>query len=147
MILNFDNYNIWLWKNKFHAMINTQTYKCSICGNIVVKNHDGGGELVCCGKKMNLLNENADDTASTEKHIPVMEKIDNDTYKIKVGSVAHPMTKEHYIEYIEAITDKDERLTYFLKPEDKPEIICETKNKIVSIRAYCNLHGLWVNNF
>ena len=26
--------------------------KCSICGNIVGLIHDGGGELVCCGKPM-----------------------------------------------------------------------------------------------
>ena len=50
-----------------------EIYKCSVCGNIVDVIHAGGGELVCCGKPMDLLTENSQD-ASTEKHVPVIEK-------------------------------------------------------------------------
>jgi len=31
-----------------------QSFKCSVCGNEVEVQHVGGGELVCCGKKMVL---------------------------------------------------------------------------------------------
>ena len=121
-------------------LIMAKTYKCSVCGNVVTLNHDGGGNLECCGQPMTLLNENKRDGAG-EKHMPVLTKIDDVTYKVVVGEVEHPMTPEHYIEYIEVFTDKQERLTAFIK--DKPEAIFKTENKIVSVGSYCNLHGLW----
>ncbi|MFC1682487.1 desulfoferrodoxin [Nanoarchaeota archaeon] len=111
-----------------------QIYKCEICGNIVEVVHAGGGELVCCGQQMVLQKENTVD-ASLEKHVPVIEG-----NKVKVGSVEHPMTEEHYIEWIEA-SDGKTRAKVFLKPEDKPE--AEFCFEPVSARAYCNLHGVW----
>lgn len=47
--------------------------------------HEGEGELVCCGAPMKLFQENTVDAAK-EKHIPVIEKIE-DGFKVKVGSV------------------------------------------------------------
>jgi len=32
-----------------------EVFKCDICGNIVKVQKVGGGELVCCGKPMNLI--------------------------------------------------------------------------------------------
>ena len=32
-----------------------QVFKCSICGNVVEVKEAGGGELVCCGKPMDLV--------------------------------------------------------------------------------------------
>jgi len=117
-----------------------QIYKCGICGNVVEVVHAGVGELVCCGQPMNLLQENTTD-AATEKHVPVIEK-SGSTVTVKVGSVAHPMLQEHYIEFIELLADGK---TYrkFLKPGDKPEATFEITAKKVSAREYCNLHGLW----
>lgn len=34
-----------------------QIYKCSICGNVVKVLFAGGGQLVCCGKPMDLVEE------------------------------------------------------------------------------------------
>jgi desulfoferrodoxin len=48
-------------------------YKCELCGNVVEMLHPGGGELVCCGQPMTLLEEKSADS-STEKHVPVIEK-------------------------------------------------------------------------
>lgn len=31
-----------------------ETYRCSICGNVVKVVKVGGGKLVCCGQEMNL---------------------------------------------------------------------------------------------
>lgn len=39
-----------------------QAYKCEVCGNVVKVVHAGGGELVCCGQPMNLLEEQTKDT-------------------------------------------------------------------------------------
>ncbi len=32
-----------------------EVYKCEICGNIVMVNHGGAGDLVCCGENMKLM--------------------------------------------------------------------------------------------
>ena len=120
----------------------TEIYKCNVCGNIVEIKHAGAGELVCCDQKMSLLKENTVD-AATEKHVPVIEKIEGG-YKIKVGEVDHPMINEHYIEWIDLITDNDVYTTY-LKPADQPEAVFFTKAQKVTAREYCNLHGLWKN--
>ena len=117
-----------------------QIYKCDACGNIVVVIHAGGGELVCCGAPMKLMVENTVD-ASKEKHVPVIEKIAGG-YKVKVGSVAHPMEEKHYIEWIELMAD-GMVMTKLLKPGDAPEAVFITDAKNVSVREYCNLHGLW----
>ncbi len=117
-----------------------EVYKCEICGNMVEMIHEGKGQLVCCGKPMVLMEENTVD-ASKEKHVPVLEKIDNG-YKVKVGSAAHPMEDKHYIEWIELI-EGDVAQRVFLKPGQEPEATFCTDASAVTARAYCNLHGLW----
>jgi superoxide reductase len=123
-----------------------QVYKCEICGNIVEVLDEGAGTLVCCGKPMTLLNENSIE-ASKEKHIPLINKIkdgEKEKIEIQIGEILHPMTEEHYIEWIEVITEK-EILRKNLKPGDEPKAIFNIKD-FISVRAYCNLHGLWVFN-
>lgn len=117
-----------------------QIYKCEICGNIVELLHEGAGELVCCGEPMRLFEENTVD-AAREKHVPVIEKTE-DGYKVTVGSVPHPMTEEHYIEWIELVADG---VAYrrFLHPGDTPEATFCIQAAQVIAREYCNLHGLW----
>ncbi|MCD6250283.1 MAG: desulfoferrodoxin [candidate division Zixibacteria bacterium] len=117
-----------------------QVYRCEKCGNIVEVIHAAGGTLVCCGQDMKLLKEGETD-AATEKHVPVIEKIDGG-YKVKVGDVAHPMEDKHYIEWIELIAD-GKAYRQFLNPSDKPEAVFMIGAENVSAREYCNLHGLW----
>ena len=117
-----------------------QIYKCEVCGNIVEMLHAGAGELVCCGQPMKLFRENTVDAAK-EKHVPVIEKTAAG-FKVKVGSVAHPMEAAHYIEWIEAIAD-GKAYRQFLKPGEAPEATFEIKAAKVTAREYCNLHGLW----
>ena len=120
-----------------------QIYKCSICGNIVEALHAGVGQVVCCGKPMDLLQEKNQDVGQ-EKHVPIVEKT-ADGIKIKVGSVSHPMEENHYIEWIEMVVD-GKLYRKFLKPGDKPEAeFCLTTDQIQA-RAYCNVHGLWKSN-
>jgi len=115
-------------------------YKCAVCGNIVEVVHVGGGTLVCCGKDMLLLDPNTVD-ASKEKHVPVIEK-SADKVLVKVGSAAHPMDDDHYIEFIELHTETGV-LIEFLKPGSKPEAVFNGSFGAVTARAYCNKHGLW----
>ena len=119
-----------------------QIYKCPHCGNIVEVVHVGGGQLVCCGEPMTLVTENTVD-ASKEKHLPMIEKTAAG-FKVKVGSVAHPMEEKHYIEWIELMAD-GKSYRQFLNPGEAPEAtFCITAEK-VSAREYCNVHGLWKN--
>lgn len=117
-----------------------QVYKCEICGNIVEMVHEGAGQLVCCGQPMKLMEENTVD-ASREKHVPVIEKVDG-RIKVKVGSVPHPMEEKHYIEWIEVIAD-GRAYRQFLKPGDAPEAAFCIDASSITVREYCNIHGLW----
>ena len=117
-----------------------QIYKCNMCGNIVEVLHGGAGELVCCGKPMELLDEKTAD-ATTEKHVPVIEKIEGG-YIVKVGSVPHPMTEEHLIEWIELLAD-GKTYRQFLEPGAAPEATFHIEGDSVSAREHCNVHGLW----
>ena len=117
-----------------------QIYKCDMCGNIIEVLVGGKGELSCCGAPMKLLEEQTAD-ASTEKHVPVIEKVDGG-YKVKVGSVAHPMLEEHYIQWIELHAD-GKAYRQFLKPGDEPEAMFKVEANEVSAREHCNVHALW----
>ena len=92
-----------------------QVYRCPICGNVVEVLHSGA-VLSCCGQPMQLMEENATDGAY-EKHVPVIEPIEGG-YRVKVGSVEHPMLPEHYIQWIELLTPTDV-LRHELKPGEK----------------------------
>ncbi len=113
-----------------------QIWKCEICGNIIEILHEGADSLVCCGQPMKLQEEKTQDTGK-EKHVPIISE-----NTVKVGSIEHPMTPEHYIEWIEATGD-NEKAIIFLKPTEKPE--AKFSFNVKSARIYCNLHGLWKN--
>lgn len=118
-----------------------EIYKCELCGNMVEVIHGGAGTLICCGESMKLMSEKTAD-AATEKHVPVIEAIDGG-YKVTVGSVAHPMAEDHYIEWIEIQFD-DKVGRKYLKPGDEPVAFFKgIEAKSVVAREYCNKHGLW----
>ena len=117
-----------------------EVYKCDLCGNIVEVLTGAGGALSCCGEDMKLLTENTVD-AAVEKHVPVPSD-SADGLLVNVGSVDHPMTDDHYIEWVELLSG-DTTYTVFLKPGDKPQACFPALKGDVTVRAYCNLHGLW----
>ena len=122
------------------ATENLQVYKCSVCGNIVEVIHPNAGTLVCCEEPMDLLTENTTD-AAREKHVPVIEKIDGGV-KVTVGEIAHPMEEKHYIEWIEVIAG-GKAYRQFLKPGEEPRAVFQIEPEQITVREYCNLHGLW----
>jgi superoxide reductase len=117
-------------------------YKCEVCGNIVEVLFEGVGELHCCGQPMKLMKENTVD-AALEKHVPAGTREGN-ILTVKVGSVPHPMTEEHYIQWIEVLVG-NKAYREFLKPGQEPQasFCIEAGNEPVILREYCNLHGLW----
>ncbi len=117
-----------------------QVYKCEVCGNMIEIIHSGAGTIICCNKPMILQEENSAD-ASKEKHVPVIEKVPGG-YKVKIGSIPHPMEEKHCIEWVELIAD-GKAYRAFLKPGDQPEAFFEIEAVSVSAKEYCNLHGLW----
>lgn len=118
-----------------------QVYKCEVCGNIVEVVGAGAGELVCCGQPMTLQQEKTED-ASTEKHVPFIERTDEGV-KVRVGqNAAHPMETEHYIQWIELVAD-GKAYRQFLAPGDAPEAAFAVAGDEVTAREYCNVHGLW----
>ena len=118
----------------------TKFYKCNHCGNVIVKVVDAGVSVVCCGEKMVELVPNTVD-ASGEKHLPVVTVLDNNSIKVEVGSVHHPMLPEHQISFIYVETENG-GIQVNLK--DKPEaVVYLGEEKAVAVYEYCNLHGLW----
>ena len=89
---------------------------------------------------MKLYEENTVDAAQ-EKHVPVIEKTDSG-FKVRVGSVAHPMEEKHYIEWIEVLAD-GKAYRQFLKPGETAQATFPIDAAQVTAREYCNLHGLW----
>lgn len=89
---------------------------------------------------MNELVANTVD-ASTEKHVPVATRLDDCTIKVDVGSVPHPMIKEHHIVFIYLETeDGGQRIDLTDKPQ---ALFCTCRSKPIAVYEYCNLHGLW----
>lgn len=89
---------------------------------------------------MELLVENTTDAAQ-EKHVPVIEKVDGGI-KVAVGSVAHPMEEDHFIEWIEVLVD-GKAYCQFLNPGEAPEAFFSVEGEEITAREFCNLHGLW----
>lgn len=124
-----------------------EMYKCEICGNFVEVVLAGEGELVCCGQPMKLLVAGLTD-GSFEKHVPFFSQKE-DGVEIRIGEELHPMSDEHYIQFIEVIS-RDEKYVKrkYLYPGEEPSLklkgfSLDTKMKA---REHCNIHGLWEAN-
>ena len=116
-------------------------YRCAICGNIVQIFNGGAGMLVCCGEEMKLLPIQHDTTEFGEKHSP---KVDERDSKRFVNVNNHPMTNEHYVQFIQIVSeDKNELYTKFFFPEQIPEIEVTHFPENLSAVEYCNIHNLW----
>ena len=115
-----------------------KVYQCEKCNKTLLSKE----ELKLEGWK-ELVAGSTD--AAQEKHVPVVEKKCK-TVKVNVGSVSHPMSEEHLIEWVALETEQGYQVRYF-KATDLP--VCEFKladgDKAIRVYAYCNLHGLWAN--
>lgn len=118
---------------------NTKFYTCPICGNVIGLIDGDIMHMTCCGKPMQLLEANTVDAAQ-EKHVPVYERSE-DEIVVRVGSVEHPMEKDHYIMWIAQVSD-NKTMRVSLYPEQDTTV----RFKYISgatLYAYCNKHGLW----
>lgn len=85
--------------------------------------------------------------AAQEKHVPAVDlQRDGHIIHVKVGSTEHPMTEEHYIEWV-ALETEDRLEIHHLKPGQTPVTFFAGGAKTGTVYAYCNLHGLWKATF
>lgn len=124
-------------------------YKCDSCKVLVevLSPANGEVEVSCCSKPARLLKAGEVDAAQ-EKHVPVVEQ-EEQKLLVKVGSVEHPMTEEHYITSIWAEFEDGSVERSGLIPSNKPETSFDIKGRTgkVTVYEYCNLHGLWKTEY
>lgn len=85
--------------------------------------------------------------AAKEKHVPAVDlERDGHIIHVQVGETMHPMTDEHYIEWVALEADDRLEIRYF-KPGQTPVTFFAGGVKSGTVYAYCNLHGLWKATF
>lgn len=114
-------------------------YKCDECSNVLLEMNTANQP--CKSSDLNLLEPNTTDGAA-EKHVPVVT-YENNLVVVRVGSAPHPMTPEHYIQWIVVETTSG-AIYAELTPEDEPEAMFPIRpDEVVSVYEHCNIHGLW----
>ena len=118
-------------RNKAANMLRGQIYVCPVCGNVIQAT--GEALISCCGITLPPLEaEDADD-----EHRIRAETVEDEYYV----TVDHPMTKEHFITFLLAVSDQG---TQFVRLY--PEGNAEARFKISRVKylyACCNRHGLF----
>lgn len=117
--------------------------KCEVCNRVVEVMIDSAAPtVICCGQPMVEQVAKFED-AGNEKHVPVVSPVDGGGIKVVVGAVPHPMTPEHYIQWIEVVNGCYVNRKY-LTPDSEPvaEFYVPYSEKLI-VREYCNIHGLW----
>lgn len=94
------------------------------------------------GVEMVELKANSTDAAG-EKHVPVIT-VNGNKVHVVVGSVIHPMTEEHSIQFI-ALETKQGVQRKALLSTDQPvaDFVLAEGDEVIAAYEYCNLHGLW----
>ncbi len=117
-------------------------FRCKHCGNIAIKLVDSNVPMFCCGEAMEVINANTADGA-VEKHVPVL-KLDGNIATVQIGEVLHPMTIEHYIQFVVLETNMGIKIAE-LQPEQEPivQFALSEGETVVRVYDYCNLHSLW----
>ena len=118
--------------NRSSNMAKGRFYVCPVCGNVI--STTGEAVISCCGITLPPLEAESCDGAHDIK----VETVEDEYYV----TVSHPMTKEHYISFLAAVSDQG---IQFVKLY--PEGACEARFRIACVRkiyAYCNRHGLFM---
>lgn len=113
---------------------------CKHCKNLVMVVFDSKVPVHCCGEPMVELKAGTTD-AALEKHVPALKREGNKLF-VQVGSVAHPMTEEHWIVFVAAVQGEKVQIQY-LNPGEEPKAEFDLADGPVAVYEYCNLHGLW----
>ena len=118
-------------RNRSFKMEKSSFYVCPVCGNVI----QATGEAVvsCCGITLPPLAAESPDPA----HAIRVETVEDEYYV----SVDHPMTREHFISFLAAVSDQEIQFVK-LYPEGAAEARFK-RNRVQAVYAYCNRHGLF----
>lgn len=123
-------------QNKACNMAKGKFYVCPVCGNII---HTTGEAVIsCCGITLPAVESEVN--SSDSEHIISVQTIEDEYFV----TIDHPMTKEHYISFIAAISDQGLQLIKLYS--EGPAQACLKIAGVRKIFAYCNLHGLFEVN-
>ncbi|MBQ1400803.1 MAG: helix-turn-helix domain-containing protein [Firmicutes bacterium] len=117
--------------NRSANMMRSKFYVCPVCGNVI--RSTGEAVISCCGVTLPALEAEAPD----EEHVIKAEIVEDEYYV----TMDHPMTKDHYISFLAAVSDQSMQLMKLY-----PQGPCEARfkiNRVKYIYAYCNRHGLF----
>ena len=117
-------------------------YFCRHCGNVIGVIHAAGVPVFCCGEKMEALEAHKEE-AGGEKHKPIVS-VKEEKIKVAVGEAAHPMEKEHSIQWIYLQTAKGGQMKGLAAGEPPEARFALVEDRPVAAYAYCNKHGLWL---
>ena len=118
-------------RNRASNMLKGRFYVCPVCGNIV--RSVGDAVVSCCG--ITLPPQEAE--APDEEHAVRVETLEDEYYV----TLAHPMTKEHYISFLAAVSDQGLQFVK-LYPEGNAEAYFK-RSRVRKLCAFCNRHGLF----
>ncbi len=117
--------------NPHSNILRSKFYVCPVCGNVI--RSVGEALISCCGVTLPPVEpEPADD-----EHPIRVEPVEDEYYV----SVAHPMTKAHYITFLAAVSDQGIQFVK-LYPEGNAEARFK-RARVRRLYAYCNRHGLF----
>jgi len=120
-------------------------FKCEKGGRLVeiVVDNPSSGILEC--DELPMVLQLPHDGPGGEKHIPIVTKTERG-YLVSVGGVPHPMSPEHYIQWIQLEVSGVLHRAQLL-PSSEPSFEFEIGDQGDKYLAtiYCNLHGLWDN--
>ena len=112
-------------------LLRSKFYVCPVCGNTV---HSTGNAVVsCCGITLPPLEAEEADS----EHVACIETVEDEHFI----SVAHPMTKTHFISFLAFVTT-DRIQMVKLYPEGNAESRLQLRGRGV-LYYYCNRHGLY----
>ena len=126
-------------RNKACNMIKGNFYVCPVCGNII---HTTGEAVIsCCGITLPVLEAESAGPSRTsgapDAHSMKVEIIEDEYFV----TLDHPMTKDHYISFIAAISNQGIQMVKLY-----PEGPAQARFKIAGVRKFyacCKLHGLF----
>ena len=117
-------------RNKSANMLRTRFYVCPLCGNVI--HATGEAAISCCGIALPPLE--AEDV--DEQHSVSVEKVEDEQFV----SIAHEMTKTHFISFAAYVTCDSVQLVKFY-PEGNAETRFQMRGRGL-LYVYCNRHGL-----
>ncbi len=118
-------------RNRSANVLKSRFYVCPVCGNVI--RTLGEAIVSCCGVTLPPLEpEDAE-----EDHELRVEPVEDELYV----RVSHPMTREHHITFLAAVSDRE---LQFVKLYPQEEAAARfRRNGSRYLYAYCSHHGLF----